>query len=69
MDVDLEPHNWKSDREKPREPIFGPGWPIALGVVLSIVAATLVSDGTHAMKFVGSILGVVIMALITSIYF
>jgi hypothetical protein len=33
-DLDLEPHNWKSEREKPREPIFGPGLPGALAWVV-----------------------------------
>ena len=27
---DLPPHEWKSEREKPREPFFGPGAPEAL---------------------------------------
>jgi len=30
MDIDLPPKDWVSDREKPREPIFGPGLPDAL---------------------------------------
>jgi hypothetical protein len=29
MDIDLPPKDWISDREKPREPIFGPGFPDA----------------------------------------
>ena len=39
--IDLEPHKWRSsdEREKPKEPIFGPGWPILLGVILSVVLA------------------------------
>jgi hypothetical protein len=37
--VDLAPHEWRSsdDREKPHEPIFGPGLPWAIGVVAAIV--------------------------------
>lgn len=69
MDFDLEPYNWKSDREKPKEPIFGPGWPIAVGIVLSIAAAAYLADGTATMKVIGSVLGVVIMGVIRAIYF
>jgi len=29
-DFDLEPQNWTSEREKPHEPVFGPGLPGAL---------------------------------------
>jgi hypothetical protein len=35
-DIDLPPHQWTSDRAKPREPIFGPGWPAALGYLLQL---------------------------------
>ncbi len=67
-DIDLEPYNWKSEREKPREPIFGPGWPIAVGVVLSITVAAVLADGSSAMKILGGVLGAIIMGAITSIY-
>lgn len=30
-DIELLPREWKSGRKKPREPIFGPGLPDALG--------------------------------------
>jgi hypothetical protein len=41
-DFDLEPQNWKSERAKPREPIFGPGlpgaiaWVVGFAIVFSI---------------------------------
>jgi len=35
MQIDLPPHEYKSDREKPREPFFGPGAPNALAYVIS----------------------------------
>lgn len=38
MDIDLEPHQWKSEREKPREPIFGPGFPNALAYAVGWLA-------------------------------
>jgi hypothetical protein len=39
--VDLEPHKWSSsdNREKPHEPMFGPGWPMAVGAVVGIFGA------------------------------
>jgi hypothetical protein len=39
--VDLPPHQWKSEREKPHEPMFGAGWPVALGMVVFIIVATI----------------------------
>jgi len=33
-DLDLPPHEWKSERKKPREPIFGPGLPGALAWIV-----------------------------------
>ncbi|MBN9601809.1 MAG: hypothetical protein J0G33_02640 [Afipia felis] len=41
--VDLAPRDWKSDREKPREPIFGSGavegisYLIGMAIVLAII--------------------------------
>ena len=41
-DVDLAPHEWRSEREKPREPFFGPGapgwlvWMVGLTITLTI---------------------------------
>jgi hypothetical protein len=41
-DLDLEPYNWKSDREKPKEPILGPGWPAAVGWLISFAITVIV---------------------------
>ncbi|WP_315731679.1 MULTISPECIES: hypothetical protein [unclassified Bradyrhizobium] len=38
MDIDLPPHQWKSDRPKPHEPIFGPGLPNALAYAVGWIA-------------------------------
>jgi hypothetical protein len=38
MDFDLLPKEWKSDRPKPREPIFGSGAPGALAYVIGWLA-------------------------------
>jgi hypothetical protein len=38
MDIDLPPKDWVSDREKPREPIFGPGLPDALAYLFGMFA-------------------------------
>lgn len=32
--VDLYPYEWKSEREKPREPLFGPGLPGAIAYLV-----------------------------------
>jgi hypothetical protein len=35
MEIDLPPHQWKSDRPKKREPIFGSGAPEGLAFIVS----------------------------------
>jgi hypothetical protein len=37
--IDLEPHKWRSDRPKPREPIFGAGAVnlIAIGITVAVL--------------------------------
>lgn len=47
-DIDLPPSEWKSEREKPREPIFGPGAPDALAYAFGwIVTVGLIYYFTH----------------------
>jgi len=65
-DVDLEPQNWQSDRDKPREPIFGPAWPIIPGVIFSVAAIVLIADGTIFTRIVGGIVGALIMGMATA---
>lgn len=36
MDIDLPPKDYRSDRKKPREPIFGPGLPDALAYLIGL---------------------------------
>ena len=43
-DVDLDPHEWKSERDKPKEPFFGDGWPEALAYAIGFL---IVSLGVH----------------------
>lgn len=62
-DVDLEPQNWQSDRDKPREPIFGPAWPIIPGVIFSTIAIVLIADGTIVTRVIGGIVGTLIMGM------
>lgn len=38
MEIDLDPKDYSSDRKKPREPIFGPGLPDALGYLAGMFA-------------------------------
>lgn len=40
-DVDLAPYEWKSEREKPREPIFGKGAPEWAVYVVSLAASII----------------------------
>jgi hypothetical protein len=40
--VDLAPSEWKSEREKPREPLFGPGLGWFIEVVILGTIATLI---------------------------
>jgi hypothetical protein len=44
--VDLAPHEWRSgdSREKPREPLFGPGLPWAIGVIAAIVLVAIAKE-------------------------
>jgi hypothetical protein len=58
--IDLEPHKWVSDREKPKEPIFGPGWPILLGVILSVVlAVALIEWNVMPRQFAAGLGGII----------
>jgi hypothetical protein len=58
--IDLEPHKWVSDREKPKEPIFGPGWPILLGVILSVVlAVALIEWNVMPRQFAAALGGII----------
>jgi hypothetical protein len=42
-EVDLPPHQWESDRAKPYEPFWGPGWPEALAYITGVmIVATAV---------------------------
>jgi hypothetical protein len=39
--IDLPPQEWKSEREKPREPFFGPGLPNAMLYCVGFIAAVI----------------------------
>jgi hypothetical protein len=46
--IELNPREWRSEREKPREPIFGPGLPGALAYFITwVVVASGVYWITH----------------------
>jgi hypothetical protein len=69
--VDLPPHQWKSERDKPREPIFGDGWPILLGLVLTIALATWFVESGWVERWLaiplGGVLGTVIATSVASL--
>jgi len=66
--VDLEPHQWASEREKPREPFFGSGWPMAVGTVIGIVGAAICIEAGYGPLASGSagIVGAIIGGAITA---
>lgn len=57
--VELLPNEWTSEREKPHEPIFGPGWPMAAGVILGIILTVYIGADTFAGRLIGPVLGAV----------
>ena len=42
MNLDLDPHEWKSERDKPKEPFFGPGLPAFILLCIQIVAVAYI---------------------------
>jgi hypothetical protein len=70
--VDLPPHEWRSsdEREKPHEPIFAAGWPVAVGVLIGIAGATLAINmgwgplASGAAALIGGLIGNFITAVI-----
>lgn len=64
QEIDLPPHQWESERPKQKEPIFGPGWPFALAVVVSIFVAAYFIDGTTYGKFAGAFGSIIAFGLV-----
>jgi hypothetical protein len=46
QEIDLPPHEWVSERPKPKEPVFGPGWPVAVAVIVGLFIAAYFADGS-----------------------
>lgn len=65
--VDLPPHQWVSEREKPKEPIFGPGFPYFVALVISIFAAAFLKEygwiGAVSAAAIGAILSGIVYAI------
>lgn len=40
--IDLEPHEWRSEREKPYEPFWGPGLPEAIAYAIGFIVMVTV---------------------------
>lgn len=55
QEIDLPPHQWESERPKPKEPFWGPGWPLGLSVVIGIGVAAYLADGSGNVPILGSI--------------
>lgn len=64
--IDLEPDEYKTE-PRPNEPMFGPMWPIIPGVILSVTAIVLISDGTFITRVIGGVVGAVIMGAAMSL--
>jgi hypothetical protein len=47
MDIDLEPSEYRSEREKPKEPFFGPGLPQFIVLVILIFVVAYVREYTR----------------------
>lgn len=45
--IDLPPHEWRSEREKPKEPFWGPGWPEALAYLVGLSAVVIITHLTR----------------------
>ena len=65
--IDLEPHEYKTEPRK-GEPIFGPGWPIAVAVLASGIIGALVQDASTPVYIMGAIGGAVLGGLLQQIY-
>lgn len=67
-DIDLPPHQWKSERRKPHEPLFGPGLPIGVAVVVGIFVAAYFTDANGNTPILASFGAAIASGLILSIY-
>jgi hypothetical protein len=71
MNIDLPPKDWRSsdNREKPHEPMFGPGLPWGIGIGIGIIGAAFAIKygygalGAGAAAIVGAIVGNAIAAV------
>lgn len=68
-ELDLEPHRWQSDREKPKEPMFGPGLPWFLAFVVGIVIAAFLHDYSWTVRLTGAGVGIAISAIVQAIWY
>ncbi len=67
--LDLEPSRWQSDREKPKEPLFGPGLPWFVALAIGILIAALLKDYSWPVRLTGAGVGVAITAIVQAIWY
>lgn len=60
--IDLERRDYTAEPVK-GEPIFGEGWPIGLATGVAILIGAYFFDSSPIMKFMGAIIGGVIVTL------
>lgn len=66
--VDLPPHQWQSEREKPREPFFGPGLPFFICFLISIVIAVLLHNHGWMAQLSAGLIGALLGGFAQAIY-
>lgn len=55
QEIDLPTHEWVSERPKPKEPIFGQGWPVAVAAIVGILVAAYFADGSGHVPILASL--------------
>jgi hypothetical protein len=66
--VELAPHEWKSEREKPREPLFGPGLPFFVAFIVGLAIVSVAHQYGPLAQFTGGLIGASLTGLVMAIY-
>lgn len=66
--LDLAPHEWKSERDKPREPFWGPGLPFFVAFIVSIAIAASMHEYGLMAQVGASCIGAILAGAAQAIY-
>lgn len=66
--IDLSPSEWTTERERLREPFFGPGLPFLFVFIASIVLATVAHEYGPLAQLSAAAIGAVIGSVVNAIY-